>query len=441
MFLFTKDYWKYFFGTYKKAKWLVLRYVVVAIYLSVSSIIANKLSLANLTYYNAIVTILTFADLIGYGTGNAFGLYINHNLYSKDKRENYAKAGLYTSTIVTFLFVIILMVFKKFILHTILGLDYGIDYTFYYIMLFVVFIRGIKEYLTNIVTQLEIFNISLVNSLTSGISLILGFLIAWKGFDLSLVVIAITYIIEGIAVSLVCVFALRGTIYKNNPYKIDLFKNIAISLTKEEVGTLFRVAIIEVVWEVGYFFSSLFLLKYNETIFNQYAYYENILDIFNGFLFSFIMFNGIEISRSLGERNFDKGYKLGKYSIASCIIIWLFYVLLSFAFSKPIISGMNKELQDSAFLSMALYVLLHLFRFVSWNYFSYVLNRGGEVKFILISHIIAMVYYILIYIFASSLPDNIYLAYGMLAIVDVINIITGSIIFKKKKWIKSVKTR
>ena len=439
MFIFTKDYWKYFFGTYKKAKWLVLRYIVVAVYLSVTSIIANKFNLTNLTYYNAIVTILTFADLIGYGTGNAFGLYINHNLNSQNKRENYAKAGLYTSTIVSFIFVLLLIVFKEFVLHTILGLEYGLDYTFYYIMLFVIFIRGIKEFLTNIVTQLELFNISLINSLSSGLALIIGFVIAWQGFNLSLIVVAITYIIESTIVAFICVLALRGTLYKKNPYKMDLFKNISITLEKSEISTLFKVAILEVIWEVGFFFSSLFLLKYNENIFNQYAYFENVLDIFNGFLFSFIMLNGIEISRSLGEKNFERGYKLGKYSIASCAIIWVCYFALSLAFSIPIISGMNKQLQANALLPLILYIILHLFRFVSWNYFSYVLNRGGEVKFILITHTIAMIYYILIYVFATALPVNIYLAYGLIAIVDVVNIVTGSIMFKKKKWLKSVK--
>lgn len=109
--MFRKEFWKYFKDTYKSAKWLVVRYLIVAVYLTVSSIIANKMSLNNLTYFNAIIGLATFGNLLSFGISNGVGIFINQNIHNKDKVSYYTKVGMYLNFVFSFICVIMLLVF------------------------------------------------------------------------------------------------------------------------------------------------------------------------------------------------------------------------------------------------------------------------------------------------------------------------------------------
>ena len=54
------SFWKYFFNTIKESKWLLLRYFIVGIYLIIVGIIANRLNINELTYYNSMITLCFF---------------------------------------------------------------------------------------------------------------------------------------------------------------------------------------------------------------------------------------------------------------------------------------------------------------------------------------------------------------------------------------------
>ncbi len=432
--MFTKEFWHYFFNTYKNAKWLVIRYLIVAIYLTVSSIIANQMNLDNLTYYNAIIAISTFGTLIGFGISNGVGIFINQNIKNKKKAEYYIKIGFYLNAIISSIFTLLLLCFYKFILHSILGLPININYDFYFYMTIYIFLNCLFSYLRHILKTLKLFKLETVTAVIEFVLIIGGFLLVWFFGNLSLTLISLIYILTIICTLMYSFFAL----YKNKTVSVNLFKLVKLELNRQETVIIWRMAAMQIVWQIGYTMLSLFLLKVSEVIFDQYAYFENILDIFNGFFFAFVSLTSIEICRNLGEGNFNLAFKHGKYSLYSTIVIWFAYFVLCSAFIIPIITGMNIELRDTALISMFLYITIHLFRFLSWNLLSYILTWGGELKLILWQEVIFSLYFVLFYLIANLIPANIYLIYLIISIPPIFQTILGVFIFLRKKWMKKL---
>lgn len=432
--MFKKDFWKYFIKTYAEAKWLVLRYLIVAIYLTVSSIIANKMNLENLTYFNAIIAISYFADLIGFGVSNGVGIYINQNINNKEKVDYYIKLGLYINFIVSIIFVIILASCYYPILHLLLGLSKNIKYSFYFIMLIYIFMLCTLNYFIHTFKELKMFLSSLIISIIQCILIIVGFILVWLCFDLSLTLIPYIYIITTLIAIIFCLIYFN----KNSYYKINIFKFIKVKLTKEEFKIIWQLAGTQIIWQIGSTLLSYYILKSNKIIFNQYSYFENILDIFNGFYYSFVTITSIDICRNLGQSKFDETYKIGKYSIYANFVIWFIYFILSIAFFIPIKSGMSIDIQSQVFLSLVLYITLHLFRFISWNIFSYIVCWGGKVKLIFWQEVVITFYFLILYLIASYLPSNIFFIYFLIFIPPFVQTILGFIVFKKKDWMHAL---
>lgn len=432
--MLKKEFWKYFFNTYKNAKWLILRYLIVAVYLTVSSVIANKMELVNLTYFNAIIGIAYFSEIIGFGISNGIGIYINQNIKNKNKVDYYIKIGGYINCFCSLVLVIILACCYYPILHLLLGLPKNINYTFYFIMLIYMFLMSNLAYFMNILKELKLFFSEMIVSIIQSILIVGGFLLIWFSFNLVLYLIAIIYIFTTLCALIFCFVYF----YKNKHVQIQLFKFVKIKFIKNEFMVYWRSFMSQFVWQIGYIMLSYFILRVSEVVFNQYSYFENVLDIFNGFLFSFITITSIDICRKLGEGDFDESYKIGKYSLYSSFIIWLFYALCSLSFSSLIIKGMSDEIKDLAFISLVLYVILHLFRFLSWNLFSYILCWGGKVKLIMWQEIIATLYYVAFYFLAPFLINNIYLIYSIILVPVLIQAILGLIVFKRKKWMEKL---
>lgn len=53
-------FWNYFIKTYKKSGLLILKGLIVAVYLTVSSVFANRMNLPELTYFNAMISLSYF---------------------------------------------------------------------------------------------------------------------------------------------------------------------------------------------------------------------------------------------------------------------------------------------------------------------------------------------------------------------------------------------
>jgi Na+-driven multidrug efflux pump len=432
--MLKKEFWKYFFTTYKNAKWLILRYLIVAVYLTVSSILANKMNLIDLTYFNAIMEIAAFGDLIGFGLSNGVGIFVNQNIKNKDKVDYYIKVGLYLDIIFSLLFIILLAIFYKPILHNLLDLPNNINYSFYFIMLIYIFFVCILNYFVHTFSNLEMFMSEMIISIIQCVLIVLGFIIIYYGFNLSLSLIPIVYILTMIC----CIIYSIINLNYNKATKINIFKAVKIKFVKKEGIIIWRMAIAQIVWQVGYTMLAYFLLQVSEVIFNQYAYFENVLDIFNGLFFSFITLTSVDICRRLGEGNFDEAYKDGEYSLYSTLIIWFAYFILSLIFSYPIINGMSSDIKSYALLSMILYVTMHLFRFLSWNLISYILCWGGELKILVWQEVFVTIYFIVFYFIGKYLPQNIYLSYGIITIPVIFQTILGYCIFRRKKWMKKL---
>ena len=432
MTLLNKDFWRYFFCAFKKAKWVIVRHIVIALYLTISSVIANKMNLINLTYFNAVFGLTYFAELIAFGIASGIGVYVNHNIENKQKVNNYIKIGLYLHIISSFVLVLIFAIFYKPLLHGLLSLPNSIDYGFYFLMLVYCFFVSILTYIVNILKELEIFLGELLLAIIQSALIIVGVFVSLWAFNLSLYFIASVYIISAI---LAIVF---GFVYLRRKINIKFFSKTNSHLTKIELFTIIKMTLTQFVWQIGYTILSYFILHSSEIIFNQYAYFENVLDILNGFYFSFVVVTSIDISRYLGEKDYEQTYKIGKYSLWATFVIWFLYFVISLSLSIPLINGMSIDIKDTAFICLLLYLTTYLFRFMSWNLMSYILCRGGQVKIIFWQELCCSIYYIILYCLVGFVPANIFIIFALINIPTIFQTILGLILFKNKKWMTSL---
>ena len=88
--MLNKKFWKYFWDTLKESRWLLLKYIIVGVYLIVVGFISNRLQLQDLTYYNAMITLMFFGEMIAFGFCEGFGIYINQHINEPEKSKKYA---------------------------------------------------------------------------------------------------------------------------------------------------------------------------------------------------------------------------------------------------------------------------------------------------------------------------------------------------------------
>lgn len=422
---------RYFFSTYKKGGWLVAIGLVTAVYLTVSSVFANKLELANLTYFNAMFSLAYFSVIIGFGFANGASLFANQNHTNSAKVNNYARQGLRLVVVFSALFCALLILFPGFIINNLLQIDVQSNMIFYYLTVLYIFLNCILQYLTHFLKNLKLFRMQFVLTVSFSALFVLGLALLGLFGDIALNAIGIVYIIA----SVVCIAMVIVMLQRNKEHPISLLKAPTVALTKKEFATCCYMAFTQIVWQVGYLFTALFLLRMSELFFNSYAYFENVLDLFNTLYFAFITIVSINITRSIGNNQKQEAYQHGKYSIYASLLIWLIYFVISLALFLPIKAGMNPELQSIAFISIILYLIIYLPRFVFWNLSSYILIWGGQVKIQFVLEVITTLYYILLYFLAPYLPQNIFLAFGLLMIDNLVKIPIELYLFKSKTWL------
>ncbi len=140
------------------------------------------------------------------------------------------------------------------------------------------FISCVYEYLCDIIQNFELFKINLFVVLTPLILTIVAFLILYFAGSFYLNLIAIMYIVAQLAGTIFAIFC----IMRNNKFRINILKPSSLNFTSRQWKLIFSTFCIELIWETGYFATSIALLRVNEGIFNTYSYLENVLDIFNG---------------------------------------------------------------------------------------------------------------------------------------------------------------
>lgn len=429
----TKIFFKYFWSTFKESKFLLLKYVAVAVLYSVISILANLLNVKELTYLNAFLSLYAFASIIAFGIGNAISVFMNQNISSKFKVRKYAKIGFEINIIFSFIVTALLVLFPRFFMETLMGYNPE-SYTFYYIMCGYFFLSCTSSYLVETMKCLKFFKQQFVCEITPLIITILGFLILYFCGIYYLNYIAIAYILG-------TVFSMTFSIIllmKNKEISVNFFKLQTINLTKRQWWILLSNLAVEFIWQIGYYATSIILIRFSDGIFNTYSYLENVLDVFNSFLFAFSSVSAIRITRCLGRNQFDKAYTYAKQSIVASILIWCFYFVASMALIYPIALGVNREYFSLMFTVMPCYVAIHFFRFIAWNMGSYMLRLGGKNTIFVIIEFFCSVILVSMCFIVQFLPVSVPLAYLIILIPTLLFLPVYFIIFKRKKWLCNI---
>lgn len=435
MLLLKKKFWKEFLDNFKESKWLILKYLIVGVYLIISGIIANRLQLNELTYFNAILTLSYIGEMISFGCSEGFGMFANLNIAEPEKYRKYVKVGFAFSTIVNLVFTLLLCAFPDFVLKSWLGLDFEVDKVFYYLMIISFFISAVGQYIADILKKLGLFGWQMIITIIKSGLTILGFILLAVASILMLRLISAVYIIAGVVTVVFAYFALL----KNKKYPINLLKPEAIKIGKSEYKTIIARAASELIFEIGYIFLSLFILKSNTILYNQYCYYENVLDILNGVFFAYVNVVAIKICRSIGEKNRAQAYHQAVYSRWGVFVIWVGYAIVSLALYYPIRLGLNPELQAGSFIPLALYLVLSLVRWSAWTMCTYTIGQSERyAEHGLVWESGVTIYYILLYILAPFLPFSQYIVFGLIALESVVKIIAYSKIIREKKWLDRI---
>ena len=427
-------FWGFAKQIFKKSKFLYIKYIFLAVYLIVTSALANLLSLDNLTYYNSCISLVFFGDMVAFSISSGIGIFINQHLKQREYVENYARLGLYVSFFVAIFLGIIFFVFADFFVYTFLGLENVQSLTFYKLMVSVYLVTmTICAYLEDILVKLELFKMQMVQTFLQCSLIILGFVIIALTSSLSLIYIATIYISAMAVVLFFFVFVYLKKI------KLNIFKPKFVKISFKNAKILLCVFVREILWEIGGIFCSFFILKISENIFDTYAYYENVLDLFNAIFYAMMHVLTIEISTALGENDINKARKITTYSLKIIGLCWIFYAICTLAFSYGVIYFLNSELKSTAFITLILYVLLYLIKFYSLGFSSYILGTGGKTFSLALVELFGSVYFITFYLLSAFIPANIYLIYAILYVEELIKLITLFILYKKSNWLGVVK--
>ncbi|MGD9901535.1 MAG: MATE family efflux transporter [Spirochaetales bacterium] len=425
------NFWKYLIETSKKSSYLVVIGIITALYMTISSVFANTMPLKELTYFNAMFSLAYFSSIIGFGIAGGVAIYINQNYKNKDVVANYNRYGLFLTVILAAIFVILIVLFKEVIFDYIFNIDVAGDYTFFYLMCAYIFLNCINRYFMHTLKNMKEFKAQLLQIAIYSTLIVVALLILNFMGGIYLNLVGFIYV----GVSILSVILFYFIFLKNKNYGINLLVFKKLKFTYKEFSTIMYMAFSEIIWQIGYMFTAMFLLKVSEIYFNAYSYYENVLDFFNTLYFSFIVITSIDITRALGENKKDEAYMHGKYSIYFSIFIWVVYALCSLALIVPINSGINIDVRPIATIAMILYVSTHLFRFIVWNLSSYVIIWGGKVKTVFWLEFLSAIYYVLIFVFADYFPSSIYWAFFFISLDNIIKTPIYLIMFKNKKWL------
>ncbi len=430
----TKEFFKYLFSSLKKGKFLLIEGVVIAVLYSIISVMSNLLDISQLTYLNSFLSLSYFSFMLSFGISQGISIFVNQNINNKARVEKSVKTGFELITIISLIFTSVMMIFPKLFMEIMMGYTPS-DYTFYYLMCIYFFINCLAQYIEDILKKLEIFKWTFLSNATHLTIILLGFVILYVSKIYLLNYIAIAYILG--AVTLFSLYF--TTLLKKSEQKINLFKLTKINLTKRQWIVIASNFSIEVVWQVGYYAISVFLMHTGDDFFNTYSYLESVLDIFNCIYFTFTTITSIEIAHSLGQDDFQTCKKHARYSIYGTIIIWLFHTTLSLLLIYPIALGVADEYFSLMFTALLCYVVLQLFRFINWNFSSYMLRLGGKENLpIMVMTIVHTFYLISICFLANMLPKNIFFSYFMIILPEMIELPIYIFIYKGGKWMNNI---
>lgn len=373
--------------------------------------------------------------MISFGVSQGTKILVNQNISVKQRVEKSVKIGFELTLILSILTTALLVLFPKFIMVDVMGYTPA-KYTFYYLMCVYFFLTCIYGYLEKSLEQLDMFKPIFISNSVSLTFLIVSFLLLYLIGEYLLTYIAIAYILS--AVILCATYYIL--LYKKSEQKINVLKFTTITLTKRQWVIILSNFLTEIIWEVGYYATSVFMMRMGDTLFNSYSYLENVLDIFNSLLLTVLVVISLDIARALGEDNFDHAKYIAKNSLLITLFLWGFYAVCSLIFIYPFALGINDKYFSAMFTILPCYVGIHLFRFFTWNFSSYMLRLGGKENLpLLIIEILSTIWLLVLCFISRFIPNNTFLVYFLITLPDIVTLPILFYLYKRGKWLNNLR--
>lgn len=427
------SFWRSFWQTLKESKSLLLKFSFTAIFWSILSILYNLLDTGSLTYLNACVNIFTFANIIGIGVSAGVSVLVNQNIKDHKKVQFFASAGFYFSVVFGLVMAVLLAVFAKNMMSDIMGVGIS-DYTFYFIGCAYFFMYLVMTYLSSLLRFVKAYIASSLCDIFTVLSAVLICAILLWTNNFTLIYISIAYIAMGV------VGLILGIVFlaKNKHMKINIFNIRGDKLSWKQFSIIFINTIIEMVLQIGTFSIAIYFLRSSEAAFNTMSYLDVILDIIGGLFYCVITVFNIKTTRALGENDFDGAYKLGKHSILSMLVIWGIYVAFSWLLCYPIALGANKAYFDIMFVSILLYNIYDLFRYVKVCLVTYILRTGGKSFVPSLAYGIYMTMTLALCLIPALHFENIWFLYLCAYIPEIVVLAISLAYFFSRRWMHNI---
>jgi len=434
----VKDFFRFVGRNFYEARVLFIKYLVAGGLLFILTIIANRLELRALTYFNAMFLLSGTVAIIGFGAANAASIYINQNQTDKREVESNFKLGLWVTLVLAVLLTVFIIIFKEAIFKYFIVFDVYDNYLFFYLMIPTIFFTMLMNYFYFILRRLKSFWFQIFLVVVHYVPLILGVLIISLVFGASLVAIAVvSNIALGVLVPLYLfwVFRFRLEVFRTNIFNI--FK-VKVNNLKTKLKTMTGIISIEGLWSIGYTLTFLFVLKKSEALYNSISYFNSFFNLTNGLFFALLTVASIRICRKMGQSRFDECYREGKFIIYQTVLMWVVMAGILLAISPLLFMGMNVDIRETGRQVLWLLLIMLLFNYVDWALSTYIIPLGGKTRFILILTVICLVYKIFIFLFANQITNNIYLIVALITADSAFNIVMTWWYFAKKKWLVNV---
>lgn len=424
---FEGGFWKYFWRVVKKSKWLIFMGLFTSLMWLATAIFTNTLNLPELTYFNVMVSIMTFCDILTFATAHAFIVFISRK---KDRYQQALNLCGIVNMVCVLVIGLVLFLAKDVILIDMFKLTDVSNSLFYYLMVGFIIIRCITRYYETVFRGTDLSKQLMIATFITFLALMSGWaiLVLAGGMALNYIPI-IFYVSQLISFGYVAYVHKR----KNNINIFNIFK--LDKPTKDEFLMIISKVLFEFIWQISYTICQMFILKVSETTYDCYMYFENVLDMFNMIYFAFMYVTSLEVATAIGEEKPELAYKISKYSVYISMWTWLIYFVLTGALCYPILLGMNAELFDVGLKTYFIYVGLHFFRFIIWCIASYCISMSGRNLAQIIIQVFSVSYYLTLFLTAQYLPDNEFAIYGFLIFEALVLAAVQLVLFFRKKWL------
>jgi len=430
-----KDFYKYNKKILKDSYLLLTKYFLVGIFWIIITLISNKFAVGDLTYFNAIFSLMIFSSIIPFGISQGISIYINQNIDDLEEVKKNIKLGFLLNLVGIILYISCLLIFKSLIFKHLIIINIPDNYVFFYMMIPVISMVMICDYFSSVFKILLESKSNLFFCLADFGLTLAAILITSIFQELTLTKIAWCYIAtKAIFIPFFLVYAFKY-LNKKNTFNLLEFKKVEVKATPKKIKKIISFGVSEIIWNVSFTLSGLVLLKNSEVLYNSYNYFSSTLDMIFGLYYAAVAICSISICNRLGKNEFDEAYKEGKYTLILTVLIWIIIFIISIIASSFIFKGMNLEIVETGRMILIPFLIITLIRFVDWTLSTYIISNSGIVNRFIYFNSFALAYYIILFILVDYITINPVLLIFLLGFDSFISIIINFPFFKSKKWL------